>query len=156
MGSRGPKPKYVEYACPNSKCKMYGQAGKGNVVSNGTYKTKNGKAHKLICRTCGTLFCSRTGTVFYDLRTDIDKILHAIELLLNGMSLRGIARTMGVKLDTVRQWLMKAAEHADTVNKYLVRDLKVSKVELDELWSFIKKKQIRTWQKKHRAMVGSG
>jgi len=156
MGSRGRKPKYVEYACPNPNCGNFGKVGKGNIVGNGTYNTKSGRVHKLICRSCESVFCSREGTAFYDLRSDIDKMVQAIRFLLKGISLRGIAETMHVKLDTVRGWLRRAAEHAEVINDYLVRNLKVKRIELDELWSFVKKKQIRVWQKKRRAKLGSG
>ncbi|HOO55161.1 MAG TPA: hypothetical protein PLM24_09880 [Methanothrix sp.] len=32
--------------------------------------TKSGKVHKYICRNCGRVFCGRTNTAFYDLRTE--------------------------------------------------------------------------------------
>ena len=56
------------------------------------------------------------------------------------MSLRGTADVLGVKLDMVRGWLQRAAKHTEKVNKVLMKDLKVGKVELDELWTFIQKK----------------
>jgi len=153
---RGPKPKLTEYACPNERCGFYGQAGKGNVVGNGSYGTKSGRVRKLICHSCGTVFCSREGTAFYDLRTDLDTVVLAISMLLKGMSLRGVAEVLDVKLDTVRGWLQRAAEHAESINDILVRRLKVSRVELDELWSFVKKKQLSEWQKSRQGTGGSG
>jgi len=55
------------------------------------------------------------------------------------MSLRGTAEVLGVKLDTVRRWLRIAAEHSEEINKVLMKDIKVDKVELDELWTFVQK-----------------
>jgi len=156
MGLRGPKPKLMEYACPNKACGYFGKTGKGNIVGNGTYLTKSGQVRKLICRSCDTIFCSREGTAFYDLRSDVDMVILAIKMLLKGMSLRGVAETLDVKLDTVRGWLQKAAEHADSVNDILIRRLNVSRIELDELWSFIKKKQLRQWQRNHLGTDGYG
>lgn len=77
---------------------------------------------------------------FFDLRTEDKTVLIALKLVLKGMSLRGTADVLGVKLDTVRGWLQRAAEHTEEVNKILMKDLKVGKVELDELWTFIQKK----------------
>jgi transposase-like protein len=140
MGRRGPKPKFNEVACPNTACSDYGIKGKGNITANGTYKTINGRVRKFICHACGKVFCDRTNTAFYDLRTEEGKILMALKLVLKGLSLRSISDVMGVKADTVSRWLSRAAEHSEEVNKILLKDLKVSKVELDELWTFVKKK----------------
>jgi hypothetical protein len=42
---RGPKPKFLDVACPNPRCKRRGRMGLGTVVSNGTYRTRStGKA----------------------------------------------------------------------------------------------------------------
>jgi hypothetical protein len=32
MGKRGPKPRFLDVACPNEKCSLFGVAGKGNVT----------------------------------------------------------------------------------------------------------------------------
>lgn len=156
MGERGPKPKFVDVACLNISCRDYGKAGFGNIVGNGTYQTRSGTVRKYICRTCSKSFCSRSNTVFYDLRTKDKNVLIALKLVLKGMSLRGIADVLDVKLDTVRGWLQRAALHSREINKVLMKDLKVSKVELDELWTFVKKKQFRTWSTRIKMDAGSG
>lgn len=76
-------------------------------------------------------------------------------MLLRGMSVRGAADVLECKPDTVLGWLRRAAEHSDKVNDMLMREIEVSKVELDELWTFVKKKQLRKWKNK-RASSGSG
>jgi transposase-like protein len=86
-----------------------------------------------ICTFCRTIFCERTNTIFYDLRTEEDKVLLALKMLLNVMSLRAIARILEIRLDTVRRWLSRAAEQSEEVKEVLLRDLDISKVELDEL-----------------------
>lgn len=155
MAKRGRRPKYKlkNEACPNSRCSSYGKKGKGNIVSNGTYRTKEGKkVRKFLCKICGESFCSRAGTIFYDLRTPQDKVILALKLLVKGMPLRGVSEVLGVKLDTVRHWLKVAAEHSEKVNEALLKDLKVSQVELDALWTFVKKNSLRQramlWKRK--------
>ena len=156
MGNRGNKSKFNDIACPNTECGMLGKAGQGNIVGNGTYKTKSGKIRKYICRSCGRVFCDRTNTAFFDLRTKDEKVLIALKMAIKGMSLRSISEILNVKLDTVRGWLTKAAEHSEEVNNVLLKDLKVSKVELDELWTFVKKKQYREWKNMRMTEPGSG
>jgi len=156
VGERGPKPKFVKEACPNKACGFYGQMGKGNVIGNGTYKTKSGPVRKFICKACDTSFCGRRNTAFFDLRSDDGKVLLALKMVVKGMSLRATAEVLDVHLDTVRAWLRRAAEHSDEVNKVLMKDLKVSKVELDELWTFVNKKNFREWTAAKTTAPGSG
>jgi len=137
---RGPKPKYLDITCPNPKCKQYGKKGLGNVVSNGTYRTRStGKARLFLCRTCGKAFSSRTGTAFFDLRSPRKKVLMGLRLLGEGLGLRGTSRVLEIKLDTIRRWLATAALHCEQVSDMLVRDLNLSQVQVDELWAFVKK-----------------
>lgn len=146
MGKRGRKAQYdlSHEACPNPQCELYGKTGRGNIVSNGSHPRRGGqKVRKLLCKRCGGSFCERSGTIFYDLRSPEEKVLMALKLLLKGMPLRGVAEVMEVKLDTVRRWLRVAAEQSEEVNALLLRELKVTQVELDALWSFVKKNDLR-------------
>jgi transposase-like protein len=156
MGSRGPKPKTMGVACPNEGCANYGVAGKGNIVANGTYTARGCRVHKYICRTCSKSFTSSSNTIFHDLRTDEKTIILALKMILKGMSLRGVADVLDVKLDSVRRWLQKSAEHSEEVNKVLLKEINVDKVELDELWTFVQKKQFQEWSMNRRRKGGSG
>jgi transposase-like protein len=137
---RGPKPKYLNITCANPKCKQFGKKGFGNVISNGTYRTRStGKARLFLCRTCGKAFSSRSGTAFFDLRSPRKKVLMGLRLLAEGLGLRGTSRVLEIKLDTIRRWLATAALHCEQVSDMLVRDLNLSQVQVDELWTFVKK-----------------
>lgn len=159
MAKRGRRPKYnlEDEACPNLRCSLYGKTGKGNIVSNGTIKTKQGEdRRKFLCKVCGRSFCSRTATIFYDLRTPEEKVILALKLLVKGMPLRGVADVLEVKLDTVRHWLKVAAEHSEKVSEMLLKELKVSQVELDALWTFVKKNALRQRAILWKERSGSG
>jgi len=159
MAKRGRKATYTfeNEACPNPACPLYGKKGQGNIVSNGTYHTKKGgMARRFLCNGCGESFCSNTGTIFYDLRTGEEKVLLALKLLVKGMPLRGVGEVLGVKLDTVRGWLRLAASQSEKVNELLLRQIKVSQVELDALWTFVKKNALRRRAILWREKSGSG
>jgi len=156
MGCRGPKPSFVDVVCPNKTCADYGKTGKGNIVANGTYKSRGGRVRKYICRRCSKSFTSASNTIFYDLKTDEKTIIMGLKMILKGMSLRGVADVLDVKLDTVRRWLQKAAEHSEEVNKVLLKEIEVDKVELDELWTFVQKKQFRKWSMTRKKKDGYG
>ncbi|GAB6267102.1 MAG: hypothetical protein STSR0001_25510 [Methanothrix sp.] len=38
MGKRGPKPRFLDVACPNEQCSQFGITGEGNVTVYGTYQ----------------------------------------------------------------------------------------------------------------------
>lgn len=136
---RGRRSRFRDVACPNARCKFFGEVGTGTVVSNGTYFVGGARVRKFICRHCGKVFNSRARTPFRWLHSPKGKVLMALRLLVKGLSLRGTAEVLGVKLDTVRNWLRKAAAQADVVNHILVREVKLSQVQVDELWTFVKK-----------------
>ena len=154
MGRRGPKSRYNNVACPNETCRNYNKTETGSIASNGSYATQSGRVHKFICRACGLVFCQRKGTAFYDIRSPEDKVVLSLKLILQGMSLRAVSNVLGVKLDTVRSWLAKSSSHAQQVNDVLVKEINVSRVELDELWSFVRKKKFRAWQKTRKQVMG--
>jgi transposase-like protein len=138
---------------------MHGVKAGGNIKGNGRYRTQSGLVRKYVCHACGGVFCDRNDTAFYDLRSPEEKVLLALKLVLKGMGLRAVAGAMEIKLDTVRFWLQQAATHAEKVNDALVKQLHVQRVELDELWTFVRKKNFRAWQKGKRARMeasGSG
>lgn len=146
-GRRGPKPKFLDVACPNIRCKQRGKTGVGHVVGNGTYHTRSsGTARLFLCRRCGKAFSSRTGTAFFGLRTSKRTVLMGLRLLAEGLGLRGTARVLEVKLDTVRRWLTVAARHSEHVSRSLLRELKCSQVQVDELWTFVKKNTTIPWE----------
>jgi transposase-like protein len=156
MGARGPKSKFIDEACPNKDCGMHGQVGKGNIAGNGTYQTRNGRVRKYVCRSCGTTFCGRKNTAFFDFKTKDEKVLLALKMIIKGMSMRAVAEVLETKLDTVRKWVNRAAEHTEEVNAVLLKEMKVSKIELDELWTFVQKKQFREWSSLRTMERGSG
>jgi len=156
LGKRGPKPRFLDVACPNGECTQFGIAGKGNVTCYGNYTIESGKVRKYVCHTCGTRFCDRTNTAFYDLRTSEDKVRLALEMVTKGMSIQGTADVLKLKPSTVSGWILRASDHCEKVNKVILKDVETPKVEMDELWTFAGKKEclktMSTTMKEH----GSG
>ena len=46
---------------------------------------------------------------------------------------------MNVDKDTVCDWVRKASEHAEALTEYMLSDLHMTAVEVDELWTTVKK-----------------
>jgi transposase-like protein len=132
---------FLDVACANEECEQYGRTGQGNIIGNGTYATKSGRVRKYICRTCGRVFCDRTNTMFYDLRTSEDKVILALKLILKGMSQRSIAEVLEVCPKSVSTWLSRASDQSEAITETRLKDLEVPRVEMDELWTFVGKKE---------------
>ena len=156
MGKRGPKPRFMDVACPNERCTLFGVAGKGNVTVYGTYERSSGKGRKFICHTCGSTFCDRTNTSFYDLRTDEEKVKMALKMAMRGMSVLGIAEILEVKPSTASTWVSRAGMHCEKVNEVILNDVETPKVEMDELWTFVGKKRCPEEMNSKTTELGSG
>ena len=147
---------FLEVACPNEECEQYGRTGQGNIIGNGTYATKSGRVRKYICRTCGRVFCDRSNTMFYDLRTSEDKVILALKLILKGMSQRSIAEVLEVCPKSVSTWLSRASDQSEAITETRLKDLEVPRVEMDELWTFVGKKESRKTKNTKMMEHGSG
>jgi transposase-like protein len=156
MRKRGPKPRFLDVACPNKNCPQFGIAGKGNVTVYATYGRINGKARKFICHACGTRFCDRTNTPLYDLRTDEETVKLALKMSMRGMSIQGIAETVEKKPSTVGRWISRSGDHCEKVNDVVLKDVEAQKVEMDELWTFVGKKHCPGKMNTKTTGLGSG
>jgi IS1 family transposase/transposase-like protein len=133
-------PKDWGQPCPNPACVHYNRMKQGNVSAIATYLTQSGKRRIFRCHTCETQFAETRETVFFDLRTAEDKVMMALKMLLVRVDLTGICFVLGVTEETVLAWLKRAADHAEMINRHLLRSLPVTQVQLDEMWNFIERK----------------
>jgi len=143
--------------CPNKDCKEYGLRGQGNISFRGKYG-KGKERILLYCRTCGKRFSSRTGTPFFGLHLSDESIRQVVHHAAEGVGVRATARLLGLGKDTVNRVVLLAGEHCALVLSNLLSSLKMTEVQLDELWSFIKKREVlMCWMsKKSTAGHGSG
>jgi len=130
------------FFCPNPTCTDYGKVGTQNLI----HQCRYGEHHTrlLKCKTCGRTFSEHVGTPFWGLRTERQVVLQALRCIVEGCGISATARIIGVKEDTVLEWLRRCARHVEAVDYYLIHDLHLSDVEIDELWTFIKKKPSRS------------
>jgi len=134
------RPKNWNQPCPNKNCDYYGQFDKGNISSRSTYMSKSGKRRVFHCSSCGTNFSETRDTVFFDLRTEEKIIMMALRMILVKVGLSDITFVLGVKEETLLSWLDRAAKKAIEINTALLKNLPVTEVQLDEMWSYVKRK----------------
>ncbi len=127
------------YWCPRKECPDYGKTGKGNII----IKEKYGKEERYLlkCRTCKHCFSETRDTAFFCLHTPKDEVLRVLAMLPEKGSIRGLARATGHSQNTISSWIKVAGNHCKEVNEYCLKDLKLERVQVDEIWSYIKKRK---------------
>ncbi len=139
--------------CPNKDCKDYGVQNQGNIAIRGKYGKDRDK-DLLYCRTCGKRFASTRATAFFGLHLSDDKIAQIIHHAAEGVGVRATSRLLDINKDTVNRVILRAGEHCEIVLSNFLRSLKLKEAQLDELWAFVKKRNLLT--KKKLVENGSG
>jgi transposase-like protein len=139
--------------CPNKDCKDYGVQNHGNIAIRGKYGKDRDK-DLLYCRTCGKRFASTRATAFFGLHLSDDKIAQIIHHAAEGVGVRATSRLLDINKDTVNRVILRAGEHCEIVLSNLLRSLKLKEAQLDELWAFVKKRNLLS--KKKLVENGSG
>ena len=63
--------------------------------------------------------------------------MHVIACLAEGLGIRGTARVFEVDPNTVLHWLVEAADNLRTFSQYFLHDVRVTQVQLDELFALL-------------------
>ena len=119
-------------SCPNPECSQ------SHVIGNGSSKGRR----RYQCRGCGRFFGETEGTPMYGLHTPAAEVAKALLIVMRRGSLRAAEEITGHKYETIGQWLRRASEHAEALTAILTQDLHLSTVEIDEFWSFVRKKTV--------------
>lgn len=124
--------------CRNPKCALNGRIGPPAALK---FRGWHRQAVRFQCQACSALVSARTGTVYAGIRTDTTTYLRGATARAEGLSIRATSRLLGVDKDTVNHWLPVLGQHCQGVMTYFFRNLHLHECQLDELWSFIYKKE---------------
>lgn len=127
--------------CPNEQCKDYGLRHQGNIAVRGKYG-KDKSRNLLYCRTCGKRFASTQASALFGLHLRPETIRQIIHHAAEGVGVRATARLLELDKDTVNRVILRAGEHCANVLSDLLTSLELTEVQLDELWTFVKKRKI--------------
>lgn len=133
------QPDLSTFWCWNDQCSDYGKKGKDNL----SVHDRIGKEKHLLlkCKTCGKTFSEWRGTCFFGLRTPRHEVIRVLALIPEKGGIRAVSRATGHTTTSVTRWIKVAGKHAREVNEYFLRDLNLTQVQIDEIWSYIKKRQ---------------
>ena len=122
--------------CDNATCRDYGKVGASNI------KVFSYVERRYYCATCRRTFSADKHTFFETLRCPRATELEAQALFDQRNSLRAAARLTRHSPNRVLHWLALAGQHAAVVSVALIRDLSLTQVQIDELWTLVKKSKL--------------
>ena len=135
--SRG-RPRQVDpsrHFCPHPDCAYRGWVGWGNLSANG--HPSGGPWRQWHCTACDGYFLETHGTLFHGKRVTPDLLVWAVGALAEGLGIRAVARVFEVDPNTVLHWLVEAADHLKVFSQYFLHDVRVTQVQLDELYALL-------------------
>jgi hypothetical protein len=133
------RPRKVDTAmhfCPHSDCDYRGWLGLGNLRANG--HPSGGPWRQFYCTSCKGYFLETHGTIFHGKQASVERIVHVLACLAEGLGIRATARVFEVDANTVLQWLVEAAEQLRAFSAYFLCDLHLEQVQLDELYAVLR------------------
>jgi hypothetical protein len=121
--------------CPNPDCSYHGWVGWGNLRANG--HPGGGPWRQLQCLGCQGYFQETHGTPLHGKRVPPERLVWAVGALAEGLGIRAVARVFEVDPNTVLAWLLEVADHAVAFSRHFLHDLRVTQVQLDELFALL-------------------
>ncbi len=105
-------------------------------------KHRNG-LHRFRCRQCKRTYTEPHALTLGEMYAPENKVMLALQLLLEGNSIRSTMRITGLDQNTIMKALALAGEKAERVMAQKIRNVQVRDLECDEVWSFVGKKEKR-------------
>jgi transposase-like protein/IS1 family transposase len=111
------------------------------MVKAGFYGKTN-RVQRWKCQQCGKRFADAQEKVLEgETRLPKEKVLLILHLLVEGNSIRSAARIADVEKRTVINLMLTAGEHCERLLETHIRNVKVTDVQADEIWTFVQKKE---------------
>lgn len=102
---------------------------------------KNGKDRKgnqrLKCRDCGRTWIEARVKPLGDMRISMEKAILAINLLVEGMSVRAVERITNLHRDTICDLILTVGENCGRLLSRVISNVEVADVQCDEIWSYV-------------------
>jgi IS1 family transposase/transposase-like protein len=93
------------------------------------------------CPRCGTRYSARRATALWNVRLCDKDYLRVCKALAEGTGIRTTSRILDVDKDTVQRCALSAGMQCQFVESVLMHHLHLEECQLDEMWSFVCKKQ---------------
>ena len=122
------------FACPNSDCADFNRFDSGN-LSVAEWMGKDKAIRRLYCKTCGTRFSERQGSLMQYSKLPAPDVVRIVKCLGHGCSVEATADICEVDTRTVQRLLEKAGKRAADFHRLQLEklDTPLEAVQMDEL-----------------------
>ena len=111
-----------------------------DVVCQRFGKHRNGLA-RFRCPNCKKTYTEPHRLTLGEMYVSEEKVLLAVQLLIEGNSIRSTQRITGIDQNTIMKILILAGDRCEKLMGRLIVNVPVKDVEADEIWAFIRKKE---------------
>lgn len=108
-------------------------------------KHRNG-LQRFRCPSCGKTYTEEQEKPLGGMTIPMGKAVLAIQLLIEGSSIRSTERITGLHRDTIMRLLVVAGEKCRKLMERKMKNLDIRHIQIDELWAYVQKKQKRVKQ----------
>ena len=124
----------VFFACPNSDCADFNKFDAGN-LSIAEWMGKDKAIRRLYCKTCGTRFSERQGSLMQHTKLPQADVVRVVKCLAHGCCVEATADICEVDTRTVQRLLEKAGKRAADFHRLQLENLNqpLEVVQMDEL-----------------------
>jgi len=133
------------FACPNSDCADFNRFDANN-LSIAEWMGKDKAIRRLYCKTCGTRFSERQGSLMQYTKLPQADVVRIVKCLSHGCSVEATADICEVDTRTVQRFLEKAGKRASDFHNLQLEDLDepLEAVQMDELHGKTVKRKDKT------------
>ena len=123
------------FACPNSDCADFNHFGQDN-LSVAEWMGKDRAIRRLYCKTCGTRFSERQGSLMQSTKLAAVDVVRIVKCLAHGCSIEATADICEVDARTVQRLLEKAGKRAADFHSLQLENLDqgLEAVQMDALY----------------------
>ncbi|HSQ97704.1 MAG TPA: hypothetical protein VLL98_03210 [Rickettsiales bacterium] len=100
------------------------------------------------CKSCNKVFTDKEDTRYKMDKYDLNKRKLAITMYINNVGIRSIERILNVPNELILNWIKNIGKNLEQIIENNKKQIKTTKkieiLEMDELWSYIKKNKIKS------------
>lgn len=124
--------------CQNSACDFFMTEPGKRLRRNGHNSAGNQQYH---CLHCNTYFVETKHTPLYYSHLDRSQVEELAKASVESVSIRGFSRIKGMSRTTISRYYRLLGKHAELLNESHTTNISPGDCEMDEIWSFIAKKE---------------
>ena len=107
-------------------------------------KHRNG-LRRFRCPKCKRTFTEPHTQTLGEMYISQEKAVMAVQLLIEGNSIRSTERITNLDRNTIMKLLVLAGEKCEKMLESRIKNVAVKDVEADEIWGFVQKKEAHKW-----------